>query len=128
LAAACTGGSAKKPHQSPQVVPAGTGGTLRIGVVTLPFDPLAMGPALDPQNDYATTSWELFRCCLLRTLLSHPGVPTAQGGAVPQPDLSASLPKVSPDGLAWTFTIKTGVHYGPPLQSVEVTAGDFIRA
>src|SRR5712691_5072611 len=95
LGTACTGGSAKKPRRSPAVIPPGAGGTLRIGVVTLPFDPLAVGPALDPQQDYASTSWELFRCCLLRTLLSHPGMPTDQGGAVLQSDLAASLPEVS---------------------------------
>jgi peptide/nickel transport system substrate-binding protein len=35
---------------------------------------------------------------------------------------------VSSDGLTYTFHIKKGIHYSPPLQDVEVTAPDFARA
>jgi len=83
---------------------------------------------MDPQYEYSFDSWELMRCCLLRTLLSHDGHTTEQGGAVLRPDLAAAMPTISADGLTWTFELKRGVHYGPPLQTVEVTAGDFIRA
>ena len=34
----------------------------------------------------------------------------------------------SPDGLTYTFHIRQGVHYAPPLQNVTVQAQDFIRA
>ncbi len=71
---------------------------------------------------------ELGRCCLTRTLLSYNGLSTEQGGARLQPDLAAALPDVSADGLTWTLRIKPGLHYGPPLQDVEITARDFIRA
>ena len=37
-------------------------------------------------------------------------------------------PDVSADGLTWTIAIKPGLHYGPPLQGVEITAQDFIRS
>ena len=69
-----------------------------------------------------------YRCCLLRTLMSYKGVPTEEGGAEIHPDLAASEPTISDDGLTWTFTIKSGVHYGDPFGDVEVTAQDFIRA
>ncbi len=36
--------------------------------------------------------------------------------------------RVSADGLTYTFTIKPGIKYAPPLQDVQVTAQDFIRA
>jgi peptide/nickel transport system substrate-binding protein len=85
-------------------------------------------PALDPQMEYSYDSWELMRCCLLRTLLSHSGHSTADGGADLRPDLAAKMPVVSPDGLTWTFTLKRGIHYSPPLQNAEVTSTDFIRA
>ncbi|MGZ6536045.1 MAG: ABC transporter substrate-binding protein [Actinomycetota bacterium] len=85
-------------------------------------------PALDPQYEYSYDSWELLRCCLLRTLLSHSGHATEQGGADLHPDLAAQMPQVSADGLTWTFTLKPGIHYSPPLQNVEVTSADFIRA
>ena len=96
-----------------------------ISVISTPDPPY---PPLDPQMEYSFDSWELFRCCLLRTLLSHDGHITTEGGAVLRPDLAAALPTVSADGRTWTFTLKRGIHYGPPLQNVEVTAGDFIRA
>jgi len=85
-------------------------------------------PALDPQMEYGFDVWELLRCCLVRTLLSHDGHTTEQGGARLRPDLAASMPTISADGRTWTFALKHGIHYAPPLQNVEVTAGDFIRA
>jgi len=83
--------------------------------------------AFDPQQDNNPTVVELGRCCLLRTLLSTNGHPTNQGGTALHPDLAASLPEVSSDGLTWTFRIKPGIHYAPPLQDLEVTSQDFIR-
>lgn len=38
------------------------------------------------------------------------------------------MPPISDDGLTWTFTIKPGIRYGPPLQDVIVTSQDFVRA
>jgi ABC-type oligopeptide transport system substrate-binding subunit len=38
------------------------------------------------------------------------------------------MPDVSRDGLTWTFHIKPGIKYAPPLQDTEVTAQDFVRA
>ena len=60
--------------------------------------------------------------------MSTKPVPIDDGGGEIQPDLAAALPTVSDDGLTYTFTIKPGVMYAPPLQDVEVTAQDFIRA
>src|SRR5207244_4493516 len=53
--------------------------------------------------------------------------PTQCGNTL-MPDLATALPTASSDGLTWTFHIKPNVHYAPPLQSVSVTAQDFIRA
>jgi peptide/nickel transport system substrate-binding protein len=84
--------------------------------------------ALDPQFNVNLLKSELYRCCLLRTLLSYNGQPTDRGGAELRPDLATRLPDVSADGLTWTFHIRPGIRYGPPLQSTEITARDFIRA
>jgi peptide/nickel transport system substrate-binding protein len=83
---------------------------------------------LDPHIVWAAQPWEIFRCCLLRTLLSYPGRPTAQGGARLHPDLAASLPEVSRDGLTWTFRLKRGLHYGPPFEETQILAPDIVRA
>jgi ABC-type transport system substrate-binding protein len=127
LASACTGGDGdSRPTPSELQLP--RGGTLRIAFASFPFAGLPNGVALDPQRDYFYDSFAVFRCCLLRTLLSHNGRPTGEGGAELRPDLAAALPRVSPDALTWTFRIKPGVHYGPPLEDTEIVAADFVRA
>jgi peptide/nickel transport system substrate-binding protein len=107
------------------------GGTLRVGV-DHPFgtEPRSGSAdyALDPQFEYLSPYWELYRCCLLRTLLSYSGQSTAQGGATLRPDLAAAPPTVSRDGLTWIFRLKRGLHYAPPFQGREIVAGDIVRA
>jgi peptide/nickel transport system substrate-binding protein len=93
-----------------------------------PASSFRTGTGLDAQKAYFSDSWELLRCCLLRTLLSYKGAPTAQGGTNLQPDLAASMPRVSGDGLTWTFQLKPGLHYAPPLENVEIKTHDIIRA
>ena len=83
---------------------------------------------LDPQATSFAESFEIFRCCLLRTLFSYSGHSVRGGGAVLQPDLAAGLPSISADGLTWTVPIKSGIHYAPPMADTEIVAGDFVRA
>jgi hypothetical protein len=128
LAAGCTGGYHRTPTPSPSASPLPRGGTLRIVAPEFPSSALMQGSGVDPQKAYFGDSWELMRCCLLRTLLSYQGAPTSQGGATLRPDLAASMPTVSDDGLTWTFRIKQGLHYAPPLQNVDIKAQDVIRA
>ena len=99
-----------------------SGGTLRMAMLG------DVSAAFDPQKEYYSVTWEYFRCCLLRTLMSYKGVPTDQGGSQIFPDLAAAAPTVSSDQLTWTFQIKQGIHYGDPFTDVTVTAQDFIRA
>ena len=69
------------------------------------------------------------RCCLLRTLISYNGHPTEEGGTELRPDLASGMPEVSRDQLTWTFRLKAGIHYAPPLEQVEITAAaDVVRA
>src|SRR5919206_3634871 len=49
------------------------------------------------------------------------------GGSELRPDLAVGLPQVSSDGLTWTFHIRHGMHYAPPMQRTEITAADFVR-
>ena len=98
------------------------GGTLRVALTS------DVSAAFDPQKEYYTVSFGYFRCCLLRTLLSYKGVPGSEGGNDLIPDLATALPEVSEDELTWTFTLKEGIKYSPPLQDTEVVAEDFVRA
>ena len=126
-AIACGGGdgSEERRDKTPR------GGTLK---VVMPKDFSIIStiepdfPPLDPQMEYSYDSWEIFRCCLVRTLLSYSGRTTAEGGVQLLPDLAVRSPDVSADGLTWTFKIRPGIRYAPPLRDVEVTAADFIRA
>ena len=83
--------------------------------------------ALDPQGSYDYAEWELLRCCLVRTLLTYRGVEGVRG-TEPVPDLAAAMPTVSADGLTWTFHLRPGIHYAPPLEHDEVTSTDLVRA
>ena len=68
------------------------GGTLRVGGTG------HMGQSKSTWIRKERTSplpWELFRCCLLRTLYSYNGKPTEEGGAELRPDLATGLPEVS---------------------------------
>jgi peptide/nickel transport system substrate-binding protein len=130
-AAACTGGGTTEHGRKSPVVQLPRGGTLRVAMpvfagsnITTP----GSTTALDPQLENPFDAFELFRCCLLRTLLSYNGHPTNQRGTQLRPDLADGMPDVSPDGLTWTFHLKRGIRYAPPLQSVEITAQDFVRA
>ncbi len=122
VAAACGGGSEPGPGQQGTAGKDLSGGTLRMAMLA------DVTAAFDPQKEYYSVTWEYYRCCLLRTLMSYQGVPTDQGGADIFPDLAAAAPTQSDDELTWTFNIKPGIMYAPPKQDVEITAQDFIRA
>jgi peptide/nickel transport system substrate-binding protein len=122
VATACTGEERVDPTLSAQPQ---RGGTLRIGATWL---------RLDPHTSYTgfahmyLPGWEVSRCCLLRTLYSYPGLPAAEGGGEVEPDLALDLPEVSSDGMIWTIRIKDGIRYAPPLDDVEITTPDVVRA
>jgi len=98
------------------------GGTLELAMLG------DVSSAFDPSKEYYSVTWEYYRCCLLRTLLSYNGRTTAEGGADLQPDIASALPEVSSDGLTYTFTLKSGINYSPPFEDVAVTSGDIVRA
>jgi len=124
VAAACGGNDDSGDDGATSEAPSGdlSGGTLNMAQLA------DVVSAFDPQKEYYSVTWEYYRCCLLRTLMSYEGVPTDQGGAEIHPDLAAAEPEISSDGLTWTFTIKPGINYAPPFDDVTITANDFITA
>jgi peptide/nickel transport system substrate-binding protein len=135
LVAAACGGDDEEPTQ-----PGETGPTAATGETAAPPEGLEPGgtlelallgdvsAAFDPQKEYYSVTWEMYRCCLLRTLLSYTGKPTAEGGSELQPDIASALPEISSDGLTYTFTLKSGINYSPPFEDVSVTSQDIVRA
>jgi len=129
VAAACGGDDAGPGQTGPGVTgetgPTGEiqpGGTLELALLG------DVSAAFDPQKEYYSVTWGMYRCCLLRTLLSYTGKPTEEGGSELQPDIATALPEISSDGLTYTFTLKSGIRYAPPFEDVEVTAQDIVRA
>ena len=82
---------------------------------------------MDPRDEWSATTWELARCCLLRTLMSY-DVSGATRDLRPVPDLAVAPPEISADGLTWTFRSAGGIRYAPPLEDVQITSADFVRA
>ncbi|CAN5645260.1 ABC transporter substrate-binding protein [soil metagenome] len=124
VAAACGDDGGSGDDSTTSTAPTGdlSGGTLNMAMLG------DVVSAFDPQKEYYSVTWEYYRCCLLRTLMSYEGVPTDQGGAEIHPDLAADEPEISADGLTWTFKIKPGINYAPPFEDVAITANDFITA
>lgn len=97
------------------------GGTLRAGLES------DVARAFNPQGEYYSVSWGFYHCCLARTLVATESVPADEGGNELHPDLAADLPELSDDGLVYTFTLKDGIQFGPPI-SREIVAEDFVTA
>jgi peptide/nickel transport system substrate-binding protein len=123
IAAAACGGGGTGDTTGPTDTGEGAvrGGTLKGALSSDVF------ATFDPQKEYYSVSWAFLRCCLTRTLMSYNGKPTEEGGTELLPDLAAGEPEVSEDGLTWTFTLKDGIKFGPPL-SREIIAQDFVTA
>lgn len=129
VASACTfGDSPDRP-----VGPAGTR-TVRIGLMVREDASLSgycafrvCGKTYDPQSTSFMSAFELDRCCFMRTLMSY-DLATPGSSTTLAPDLAAEPPTVSSDGLLWTFRLRRGIHYAPPLTDTEIVAADFIRS
>jgi peptide/nickel transport system substrate-binding protein len=95
------------------------GGTLRIANVA-PYD------SLDTAQAYGAATWALMRL-YARTLYSWDSAAKGDGIMTPVPDLAAEPPSVSPDQRTYTFRLRAGVRWAPPVGR-EVVAADFVYA
>src|SRR5215210_943760 len=122
LALACVAScTAERTADDPRPSLGPVGGTLRLGMSAGPFW------GMDPRDEWNASTWELFRCCLVRTLMSY-DVSGATRDLRPVPDLAAAPPQISADGLTWTFRLRSGIRYAPPLEDIEITSADVARA
>ena len=76
---------------------------------TIVFDYGTAPDSTDPGNTYHAEMWNLVRL-YGRTLVTYKSAPGAAGMQL-MPDLATSLGKVSDNGLAWTYHLKTGIRY-----------------
>ena len=114
-AVSCTSTSSQPGHaRGPGAIK--RGGVYRVGVTTF-----GNTDNLDPTGEYGIPGWGVLDA-LQRTLLTFRFVPGA-AGTVLVPDLATSVPQPSADGLTYTFHLKRGIKFGPPLNR-EITSSD----
>ncbi len=119
LVAAACGGTG---DDAGQVDTPDTGEVTKGGVATWESEEFAFTNGFDPTGEYLGEAWAVMTNMLLRTLVSYPHVAGAPGNEI-VPDLAEDLPEVSEDGLTYTFKLKEGIKFGPPV-SREITSKD----
>jgi len=80
----------------------------------------------DPTGEYYTFSWAIESNLMIRTLVGYNHVPGPAGNVL-VPDIATSVPKPSDGATTYTFHIKKGVKFGPPVGR-QVTSADFLYA
>ena len=85
------------------------GGTLRVGLKYLQFT-----SNFDPTSEYLGTAWAMYSNLLLRTLVTYRHVAGPEGAEL-VPDLATEVPEPTDDGLTYTFHLRPGVMFGPPV-------------
>lgn len=97
------------------------GGTYRVEATDFGFS-----NNFDPTGEYTTNSWGIYRGLLIRTLVGYRMTAGVAGNQL-VPDLATSVPTPTDGGLTWTFTLKPGVRYAPPVNRV-ITSHDIVTA
>jgi peptide/nickel transport system substrate-binding protein len=119
VAAACGGGGNKSSSSGQQATPQ-KGGVLRTAISDFGF----VG-GFDPTGEYTAVGIGMYGA-MLRTLMGVKHVAGPPGNEL-VPDLASAPPQVSSDGLKYTFKLKSGVKWSPPLNRA-VTSKDVAYA
>ncbi len=97
------------------------GGTFRIANTDF-----AQSDGFDPSGEYFGSAWTIYNSLMLRTLVSYPFTAGPEGNEL-LPDMATEMPLPSDDGLTYTFTLKDGLTFGPPV-SRPITSQDLVYA
>jgi len=81
---------------------------------------------LDPTGEYSQQAFGLYSNLLVRTLVGYDHV-AGPAGNVLVPDLATSLGTISDGGRTYTFHLKPGIRFGPPLDRA-ITSKDVAYA
>jgi peptide/nickel transport system substrate-binding protein len=76
----------------------------------------------DPTGEYLANGFAIYSNLLLRTLVGFNHVAGPAGNVV-VPDLATSVPKPTNGGLRYTYRLKSGIRWGPPVNR-EITSRD----
>lgn len=80
----------------------------------------------DPTGEYLGNAWGLYSNLLIRALVGYTHEPGAAGNALVG-DLATSVPTPTDGGLTYTYTLRSGVKFGPPVNRA-VTSQDVAYA
>jgi peptide/nickel transport system substrate-binding protein len=121
VAAACGGGNDNG---------GGTGGGNQAtpqkgGVLRTAQSDFGFTNGFDPTGEYVASAIDLYGA-MERTLMGYKHVADAAGNEL-VPDLAEAAPEISSDGLKYTFKLKSGVKWAPPLDR-DVTSKDVAYA
>ncbi len=110
--------SAASAGPSEKAATAAKGGTYRVGWEST----FGWTDSFDPTGEYLANGIAIYSNLLVRTLVgyNHVGGPA---GNIPVPDLATSIPKPTNGGKTWTFHLKKGIKFGPPVNR-EITSKD----
>ena len=115
--AAAVGSAASRKSDAAKV-----GGTYRVGWE----NDFGFTNAFDPTGEYLGDAWAVYSNLLVRTLVGYNHVPGAAGNKL-VPDIATALPKVTNGGKTYTFKLKSGIRFAPPV-SRAVTSKDIAYA
>jgi peptide/nickel transport system substrate-binding protein len=118
LAAACGGGD-DEGGGTQQATPQ------RGGVLRTAQSDFGLTNGFDPTGEYIATGIDFYGA-MLRTLMGYKHVANEAGNEL-FPDLAAAAPEISSDGLTYTFKLKPGLKWAPPLNR-EITSQDVAYA
>ncbi len=80
---------------------------------------------MDPVGEYLAEGFAIQTSLLDRTLVGYNHVPGAAGNKI-VPDIATAVPTPTNGGKTYTFHIKQGVKFGPPVNR-QVTSADFLN-
>jgi peptide/nickel transport system substrate-binding protein len=118
LVASCTGSSSTSVSSSPGAIR--KGGVYRVGVTTF-----GNTDGLDPTGEYGIPGWGVLDA-VDRTLVTFKFA-EGDAGTTLVPDLAAAIPQPTDGGLTYTFHLKPGIKFGPPLDR-PITSSDVAYA
>src|SRR5690349_14386259 len=98
------------------------GGTWRVGIE----QSFGFTNNFDPTGEYLGTGINIYENLLLRTLVGYKHAPGAEGNQLIG-DLATAVPNPTDGGKTYTYTLRSGVKFGPPVNRA-VTSKDVAYA
>jgi len=104
----------------------GTGTLTKGGTLRLATQDHGFTSAFDPTSEYLGLAWGYYNNLLIRNLVGYRHRPGAAGTEI-VPDLATEVPQPTDNGTTYTFKLKQGIKFGPPLNR-EITSKDIAFA